>query len=243
MTDGLTARQTQILKALIDEYIQTAIPVGSEALDRKYNLGVSPATIRSEMVALTKMGYFRQPHTSAGRMPTPTAIKFYISQLMEEKQMSLVDEVKAKEDVWDEKDNVDKIMEEATHFLAEKTNELAVAATSDGELWSSGYSNIFENPEFGNLHVCQSIFSLLDETGRLHELFFGGLTATSPFEVFFGEELGWEYFEPVGIVTARFSGKGQNGVIAVIGPYRLNYPQVIPQVKYIGNLISEVLAA
>ena len=65
MTDSLTSRQTQILKTIIDEYIETAEPVGSDALDKKYNLGVSPATIRNEMVALTKSGYLRQPHTSA----------------------------------------------------------------------------------------------------------------------------------------------------------------------------------
>lgn len=69
MTDGLTARQTQILKALIDEYISTAQAVGSEPLDKKYNLGVSPATIRNEMVALTHAGYLKQLHTSAGRVP------------------------------------------------------------------------------------------------------------------------------------------------------------------------------
>src|SRR4030042_2395988 len=107
MTDGLTARKTQILKALIDEYIETAQPVGSENLDKKYNLGVSPATIRSEMVALTRTGYLRQPHTSSGRIPSPQAMKFYIDQLMEERQMSLADEVKTKEEVWDARGNLD----------------------------------------------------------------------------------------------------------------------------------------
>jgi len=98
MTDGITARQTQILKSIVDEYIETAEPVGSEALDKKYNLGVSPATIRSEMASLTKAGFLRQPHTSAGRIPGPKAMKFYVEQLMEEKQMSLTEEVKAKEE-------------------------------------------------------------------------------------------------------------------------------------------------
>ena len=65
MTDTLSVRQTQILKALIDEYVSMAEPVGSESLEKKYSLGVSPATVRNEMLALTKMGYLRQPHTSA----------------------------------------------------------------------------------------------------------------------------------------------------------------------------------
>ena len=100
-------------------------------LDKKYNLGVSPATIRNEMVTLTKLNFLRKPHTSAGRVPTPQAMKFYINQLMEEKQMSLVDEVKAKEEVWDSRDDIDQLMEEATHALANRTRSLAVAALKD----------------------------------------------------------------------------------------------------------------
>ena len=76
MSDGLTARQTQILKCIIDEYIETAEAVGSEALEKKYSLGVSPATIRNEMASLTKLGFLRQLHTSAGRVPSPKAMKF-----------------------------------------------------------------------------------------------------------------------------------------------------------------------
>src|SRR4030043_1881984 len=78
----LTQRQIQILKAVIEEYIATAEPVGSETLDKKYNLGVSPATIRNEMVRLTDMKLLSQPHTSSGRSPTPEAMRFYVEHLM-----------------------------------------------------------------------------------------------------------------------------------------------------------------
>src|SRR3990172_11919944 len=108
MTDSLTARQTQVLKSLIDEYIDTAEPVGSESLDKKYSLGVSPATIRNEMMDLTRMGYLRQPHTSAGRVPSPKAMKFYIDQLMDERRMSVAEEVKVKEGVMGVKDDLNE---------------------------------------------------------------------------------------------------------------------------------------
>jgi len=88
---NLTPRQNQILKSVVDEYITTADPVSSEQLEKKYNLGVSPATIRNEMVDLTQMGFLRQPHTSAGRIPTPLALRFYIDHLMQEKKLSLAD--------------------------------------------------------------------------------------------------------------------------------------------------------
>jgi heat-inducible transcriptional repressor len=73
----LTERQTQVLKAVVEEYINTARPVGSEILEKKYSLGVSPATIRNEMVILAKKKYLRQPFTSAGRVPTAVALSSY----------------------------------------------------------------------------------------------------------------------------------------------------------------------
>ena len=83
----LTDRQKALLKAIIEEYIEDAEPVGSEVIERKYNLGVSPATIRNEMVVLTKEGYLKQPHTSAGRIPTSMGFRLFIQELMKEKQL------------------------------------------------------------------------------------------------------------------------------------------------------------
>lgn len=241
MSDALTARQTQILKSLIEEYISTAEPVGSEVLEKKYNLNVSPATIRNEMATLTKMGYLRQPHTSAGRMPTPKAMKFYIDQLMEEKQMSVAEEVKVKEEVMGAKENLDILLDEATHELAQLTRSLAVA-TIDGEerVWHAGYSNVFLNPEFADLQAAASLFSFIEEIKRMHELFFERMTGATPVEIIFGEELGWPGFRPVGVVATRFNILGKQAALGVIGPVRLAYPRVIPTVRYFRDLIEEV---
>jgi heat-inducible transcriptional repressor len=248
MTDSLTSRQTQILKTIIDEYITTAEPVGSEAMDKKYNLGVSPATIRNEMVTLTKAGYLKQPHASAGRIPTPVAMKFYINQLMEEKQMSLVDEVKAKEEVWDSRDDIDELMDEATHALASRTKSLSVAALKDNatgsgkknRFWQAGQSYLFGNPEFSEMATCQSLFSIFDEFDKMDRLFFGMAESASPLEVLFGEEIGWPELMPAGIIATHFNIKGKSGALGVIGPARSNYGTVIPILRYFGNLIEEV---
>jgi transcriptional regulator of heat shock response len=241
MTDGLTARQTQILKALIDEYLEKAEPVGSENLDKKFNLGVSPATISNEMVSLTKLGFLKQEHTSSGRLPTPKAMKFYIDQLMEEREMSLADEVKAKEEVWDSRKDLDNLIQEATHALADRTKSLAVGATDGGRFWHAGYANIFNNPEFSDMHTCANLFSFIEEAGKLQELFFTR-SQGSLIDVFFGEELDWPELSPIGIVTAHFNVQGKNGILGVIGPVRLQYPVIIPTLRYFKNLIEEVSA-
>lgn len=241
MTEGLTARQTQILKCIINEYIETAEPVGSQVLEKKHDLGISSATIRNEMVDLTKMNFLQQPHTSAGRVPTPKAMKFYINQLMEEKQMSLADEVKAKEEVWDSRADIDKLMSEATQALAERTGSLSVAAIDDGRTWHAGLANVFAFPEFSDIAMCTSLFSFIEESGRVRELFFEKITGASPVEVLFGEDLDWPEFEPVGVVATRFSIHGnQQGAMAVIGPSRIKYPTIIPMLRYFGNLIEEI---
>jgi transcriptional regulator of heat shock response len=241
MTDGLTARQTSLLKTIINEYIQTAEAVGSENLDKKYNLGVSPATIRNEMATLTKAGYLKQPHTSSGRVPTPTAMKFYIDQLMEEKQMSLVDEVKAKEEVWDSRNKIDDLMDEATQALANRTKSLAVSALKGkkDKFWHAGHSYVFNNPEFAEIAACQNLFSIFEELDKMDRLFFG-FESTSPLDVLFGEELGWPELEPAGIVSTHFTIHGKPGAMCVIGPARADYSTVIPILRYFGNMIQEV---
>jgi len=240
MADALSARQIQILKLLIDEYINTAEPVGSEALDKKYNLGISPATIRNEMSVLIKTGFLKQIHTSSGRVPTPKAMKLYVDQLMEEKQMSLADEVKAKEDVTRGKGDIDRIMDEATHALARQTGSLAVAAVdSYDKIWHAGYANVFQNPEFADMMLCESLFSMIDEVERINDLMFHRPDPGSILDIMFGEELSWPNLSPVSIVTTHFNVYGKKGALGVVGPTRLSYPRVVPVLKYFGSLIQE----
>lgn len=239
--ETLSSRQTQLLKVIIDEYLTTAEPVGSLVLEKKYPLGVSPATIRNEMVVLTQKGFLKQPHTSSGRVPTPAAMKFYISQLMDEKKLSLAQEVQAQETFRSKEENVDRLMREAVHSLSEHTSSLAVATEDSGAIWSHGYAHVFASPEFSDHLVCQRVFEMVEEARLLHDLMFKRLTGATPIEVLFGEELGWEYFEPVGIVASRFTVGNREYAFGVVGPFRLNYAQVIPTVRYYGSLMQKAL--
>ena len=191
------------------------------------------------MAALTVLGYLKQPHTSAGRVPTPKAMKFFVSQLMEEKRLSLTQEIKAKEEVLENKDDLDDLLTEVTRGLAHNTHSLAIAVTNDGQVWHAGYANLFSNPELQQVEVCTSVFSLLEEIKRINELFFERLPGTSPIEIMFGEELDWPFFDPIGVVSSHFNTPQAIGAIGVIGPQRLNYPQVVPAVRYYRELIEQ----
>lgn len=80
-------RKQKILMAIIHDYIATAEPVGSRTIARKYELGVSPATIRNEMSDLEELGYIEQPHTSSGRIPSDIGYRYYVDCLMERHQL------------------------------------------------------------------------------------------------------------------------------------------------------------
>lgn len=81
----ISSRKKKILAAVIEEYIRTAEPVGSKAIAASADLGCSSATIRNELAELVAMGYLEQPHTSAGRVPTPLGYRMYVNELMEHK--------------------------------------------------------------------------------------------------------------------------------------------------------------
>lgn len=241
MAGELSTRQVKILKAVVEEYIETAEPVASEVIEKKHTIGVSPATIRSDMVKLTESGYLRQPYTSAGRVPTTVGLKFYIDQLMEEKRLAVTDEVSAKESVWDCRSNQDKLLHEAVRFLANKTHTLALSTTDSGDVYHSGYANILEMPEFYDIDVAQHVFALLDQNQKIHELFFGRPWGDQTINVILGEELDLPYFQPVGMVFAPFHlGSKTNCTLGVIGSVRLNYAQIIPIIKYMSHLLEDI---
>ncbi len=236
----LTERQRTILKTITEEYIQTGEPVGSAILDKKYSLGISPATIRNEMVKLKKEGYLIQPHASAGRVPTAMAFRFYIKELMKEKELSVADEVAVKEKIWDYRSKPEELLREATKALAEKTKALAIAITKEGSLYHAGYANILEAPEFYDIDVTKTVLSLLEEIDQVQALFAKAL-GEDPVHILIGDELGIKFLEPCGIVFADFeAGPKFKGSLGIIGSSRLDFAYVIPIVRYFATLLEEV---
>ncbi|MGB4429990.1 MAG: HTH domain-containing protein, partial [Thermacetogeniaceae bacterium] len=85
---SLDLRKEQVLEAIVISHIETAEPVSSRSIARKYNLGVSPATIRNEMADLEEIGLIRQPHTSAGRVPSQKGYRYYVDKLMKKTELT-----------------------------------------------------------------------------------------------------------------------------------------------------------
>src|SRR2546429_4681134 len=236
----LSERQNELLKVIIEEYIDTAEPVGSESIERKHKLGVSPATIRNEMARLTELGFLKQPHTSAGRAPTSMGLKYYVQHLMQERELSVRDEVAVKERLWDQRFKFHQLLRDMTKSLAQMSGGLAVATTSDGDVYHSGAHAILDMPEFYDIDVTKTVLEMMDDAERLIGLF-NRAVGEDPVIVLLGEDLGLQFLEPVGIAfTHSDAGQSHSGSIGVIGPNRMAYFKVVPTVRYYGNLLREM---
>lgn len=123
----LDERKQRILKAIVDEHIETAEPVGSELLVQHYDFGVRPATIRNEMYEMSEMGYLRQPHTSAGRIPSDLGYRFYVDRLMEKPFVPRHDAIMARQKLLETAHILDAVLIETCRILSKLTNYTAVA--------------------------------------------------------------------------------------------------------------------
>ncbi len=234
----LSQRQVEILKNIVKEYIDTADAVGSETLEKKYDLGVSPATIRNEMADMVKLGYLAKPHSSSGRVPTSKALKLYVNELMKQREMSVADEVEAKEKVWDLRGKESRFYRQLTKSLSQKTGTLAVATTHEGDIYFSGYSNILDMPEFYDIDITKNLLSLLDDVTYFDTIL---QRVENEYAVLFGEEFDLELFRPYGFVFSKFTTRNnKQGSIGVVGPARLRYELIVPCVRYYGHLVEEL---
>jgi heat-inducible transcriptional repressor len=117
----LNPRKQQILLAIIREYIDTAEPVGSRTIARKYRLGISPATIRNEMADLEEMGFIEQPHTSAGRVPSERGYRYYVDYLMQKTGLTPGEEDLIRQEYASKVQDIGLLLQRTSQLLSQLT--------------------------------------------------------------------------------------------------------------------------
>ncbi|MBU1016991.1 MAG: hypothetical protein ABIJ36_01020 [Patescibacteria group bacterium] len=238
----VTPRQKELLRVVVDEYIDSASPVGSEALVKKYKLKYSPATIRNEMADLIRKGFLEMPHSSSGRKPTSLGLRYYITELMEEQDVPVLNEVAIKQRIWQDRYEFEKLLRNITLALAESTKHLSVVSLTDGFVIHAGSVNILDYPEFFDMDVAKAALNLLDNFELLNDLLSKGF-GDNDIKVLIGKELNFKNLDCCGFVYTNFNGRGKSGTIAILGPDRMAYSKIIPIVRYIKNLINEVISS
>lgn len=130
---ALNDRKIQILQAIINNYIETAEPVGSRTIAKKYNLGISSATIRNEMSDLEEMGFILQPHASSGRIPSDMGYRLYVDHLMQKKELGEEEQRYLQSLISRDISQIDYLMEETAKALSMLTNYTTIISEPKGQ--------------------------------------------------------------------------------------------------------------
>lgn len=233
---ALSERKKQILEELIREYVKRAEPVSSNFLAAKCGFDCSPATVRAEMMELEKEGYLAQPHTSAGRVPTDKAYRYFVDNLLKEKDQSLP-----------EKDQkiIDKTIESSPrepHALSSNLARSISHLTSDfvisgiaetGEYYRVGFSNIFELPEFAEAEDIFGLGSIFDEFERYFQSVLNQFSGDNLLVYIGRENPGRDIAKETVLITRYPLPQGYEGISAVIGPMRMAYDRNMALLKYV----------
>lgn len=157
----LNERKKKILQLIIEDYISTAEPVGSRTIARKYNLGISPATIRNEMSDLEMLGYLEQPHTSAGRIPSAQAYRFYVDSLLE--PGALTDNDMALINSWfkERRRSIDEIFQSTAKILSRMTQNVSMVLANKSD------AAIFRYMKFLPLDDRHAILCIITDDGSV----------------------------------------------------------------------------
>jgi len=226
----MTERQRQILSAIVEQYAEVASPVGSSLLAKLFD--VSSATIRAEMAELERLGYIQQPHTSAGRVPTDKGYRFYVNNMTDVQETPGERRAERALAARVEVGGVpERTIRNAVDTLVELTHNLGIA-TLGNQLYMSGLSNLFGQPEFINGQQVRQVASLLDNL----EPWLREAAPNEPLSVYIGAE------NPIGrsaqcsLIISRFrSPYSDRSYIGVLGPTRQSYRDVMSLVRRAGQ--------
>jgi transcriptional regulator of heat shock response len=232
----LNARQKQVLKTVVEEYVKHSTAVGSSHIVEMLAEQVSSATIRNVMAELTDFGLLAQPHTSAGRIPTEAGFKAYIQTMMvEQKELSLKQQA-VLEAHFKKLRNLQDRFKEAARMLSELSGSVGLLMDETDKVYMSGLSNLPKLPEFRDEEFGSEFMELLENPAEsLKQMSKSG---SSQMRVLFGSDN--PMMRNASVVITRF-GPGGKKVISVIGPMRMSYGRTLPAMQYIKQILDTEL--
>ena len=229
----MESRQSKLLQHIVEEYIATAQPVGSSLIVEKYMKDISSPTVRNEMQELERAGFIRAPHTSAGRIPTEKGYRFYIENILANKELSLKRQETLSEIIKDSDQ-----LEDGVKFLARKIAELANEAVlisfGPNNIYHTGLANVFSKPEFMSHDLVLSLSQVFDHLDEVMSQVHTG--DDEDVSILLGSEN--PFGQECGSIVATFAFNNQRAMIGILGPMRMDYAGNIAYVKFIKKLLE-----
>jgi len=233
----MNTRQQKILSAVVGEYTNTAVPVGSAVLISKYNFKISSATIRNDMNVLEEEGYLYQPHISAGRIPTDKGYKYFVEEIMKERELSLPEQKNMQAELLKLKAQHNRLSRTTAKLLSSFTGSFAINRL-EKDFSEFGIRELLENPEFKEVDEFCKVAEALDYIDENIDTI---LKNVKPGEtkIFIGKDNPIKAISNCSMVVSPYkTKKGERGVLAIIGPKRMQYAKNKSLMNYMKKLLS-----
>ena len=224
----ISGRKQFILETLIKEYVKTAQPVSSGVLVKKYKLDISPATVRNEMTELEEDGYIYQPHTSAGRVPTEIAYELSLAVFKSNKKKRILKDVDEKklDDIF-KKDGV--ALRQTAKVISELASGAVFWAFNKNDLYYTGLSNLFSQPEFKQVDAVCDVSGIIDRMEEIIDDIFEELSEGT--QILIGSKNPFGNF--LSAILVKYKHEGAHGLFGILGPMRMDYNHNLALAEFI----------
>ncbi len=213
-------RQKKLFKNIIQEYLTSAKPVGSQVAVDKFDLQVSPATVRNDMVELEKLGLLCSPHTSAGRIPTEKGYQYYIENFVDKNKK--IKDIKGFKDI---KTNDD--IKDLAKLIAEESGLAVFVGFGAQDVYYTGLSNLFSQAEFQDLDMVFNITAVLEHLDEVMQNIYTDFSEKLQIKI--GQE------NPFSQNCSVVALKSKNILFGILGPMRMDYQKSIELINLIKN--------
>lgn len=230
-------RHKKILSAVVEEYTNTALPVGSKVLVDKYGFAMSTATIRNDMGELEEKGYLFQPHTSAGRIPTDKGYRYFVERIMSSQELSLPEQKKLQAELLKLKAQNNRLTRTTAKLLSSLSGSFAISGMKS-DFADFGISELLENPEFKEIDEFCKVAQVLDYIDENVEAILGSVKDGET-KIFIGKDNPIKDIANCSMIVTPWKTKsGERGIMALIGPKRMKYAKNKSLMDYMKKLLS-----
>ena len=229
----LDSRKQTILQLIIEDFIQTAEPVGSKHLADDFGMDVSSATIRNDMAILEEKGYLRQTHTSSGRVPTELAYLYYLQNVVQPKcQQNDLEDLRAG---MQSSNSIESTLKTIAKQLVDLTGETVILAFDPRWSYYTGVSNLFQKHEFQENNFFHSISRFVDQFDDVIGQMFDAIQEEQM--VYIGSQN--PFGDQMSTILVRYQLQdSRHGLLGLIGPLRMNYSKNIALMEQAKELIE-----
>lgn len=240
------------MNRVVDTHIETAQPVASRAITQRYQMELSPATVRNEMGVLEDKGYLAHTHTSSGRVPTDSGYRYYVDHFVRYETFPEEFFRRLEASLYETSEGIETFVEKALRMLSSFVDEPSLVLLPDPpsadlarakrvRFMLQGSNLILEKPEFQNIEKIRELFKIFEEKMSLIE-WLGRQGRSGGIVIQIGEENQHPGLHDCALVlTSCHMGGREMGAIAILGSRRMRYARAVPLIDYMAHMIGEAV--